>query len=172
MILGALLLIKPDSSLLLVQLTGVALILCAVFLGYTGLKARKSDDDATGNESTLTLFSCAVCAVVGVVFLISPGVFVSLVFVALGIIMLSAALDLVPVLREGGVSQQLGTVIIDIVALVVGLAIMIHPGGANDMLWRIVGLLLLINGMLGLVDIIRNPRCTVVDTTTADNNNQ
>ena len=71
MILGALLLIKPDSSLLLVQLTGVALILCAVFLGYTGLKARKSDDDATGSESTLTLFSCAVCAVVGVVFLIS-----------------------------------------------------------------------------------------------------
>ncbi|MFR0565800.1 hypothetical protein [Bifidobacterium porcinum] len=49
---------------------------------------------------------------------------------------------------------------------------MIHPGGANDMLWRIVGLLLLINGVLGLVDIIRNPRCTVVDTTTADNNNQ
>ena len=64
------------------------------------------------------------------------------------------------------------TLIIDIVAIVVGLAIMIHPGGANDMLWRIVGLLLLINGVLGLVDIIRNPRCTVVDTTTADNNNQ
>ena len=49
---------------------------------------------------------------------------------------------------------------------------MIHPGGANDMLWRIVGLLLLINGVLGLVDIIRNPRRTVVDTTTADDNNQ
>lgn len=173
MILGALLLIKPDSSLLLVQLTGVALILCAVFLGYTGLEARKSDDVTTGNESTLTLFSCAVCAVVGVVFLISPGVFVSLVFVALGIIiMVSAALDLVPVLREGRASQQLGMVILDIVALVVGLAIMIHPGGANDMLWRIVGLLLLINGVLGLVDIIRNPRRTVVDTTTADNNNE
>lgn len=110
---------------------------------------------------------------VGIVFLISPGVFVSLVFVALGIIiMVSAALDLVPVLREGGASQQLGMVILDIVALVVGLAITIHPGGANDMLWRIVGLLLLINGVLGLVDIIRNPRRTVVDTTTADNNNQ
>lgn len=173
MILGALLLIKPDSSLLLVQLTGVALILCAVFLGYTGLEARKSDDVTTGNESTLTLSSCAVCAVIGIVFLISPGVFVSLVFVALGIIiMVSAALDLVPVLREGGASQQLGMVILDIVALIVGLAIMIHPGGANDMLWRIVGLLLLINGVLGLVDIIRNPRRTVVDTTTADNNNQ
>lgn len=171
-IVGLLLLIKPGSSLLLVQLTGVALLLCAVFLGYCGLQARKADN-AVGNEQTLTLFSCAVCAVVGIVFLISPGVFVSLVFVALGIIiMVSAALDLVPIVRGGHASRQIGALVLDVIALIVGLAIMIHPGGANDMLWRVVGLLLLINGVLGIVDTAKNPHSAVIDTTTADHDQQ
>lgn len=170
-IVGLLLLIKPSSSLLLVQLTGVALLLCAVLLGYSVLQTHKTA--AAGNEHTLALFSCAVCAVVGIVFLISPGMFVSLVFVTLGIIiMVSAALDLVPIVRGGHASRQLGAVVLDAIALIVGLAIMIHPGGANDMLWRVVGLLLLINGVLGFVDAAKNPRSAVIDTTTADQDQQ
>lgn len=147
LVLGVILLVRPnETELLLIRLFGLlALILGAIKI--IGFLTEKEKEDRNVPRFLLGILE-VVC---GIALLATPNVFLAAVPIIAGIvIVLGALLSLAQAVRllRSGEQKPLATpaFILAIVTLVLGVIVLLHPTVVANVIVRLIGLAMLVEG--------------------------
>ena len=150
LILGFILLIKPGTAL--VTIVHILAIVAAV-IGVVSLVSYFRDKYSVGNGGVvkgIVYFVIAAFLYFGAGFIISIVPFIlGILIVISGIVKLQEALDMMKYKADGSVT----VLIIAILSLVFGILILINPFGTAELLFRIIGIALIYNGVSDLLTV-------------------
>ena len=150
LIIGFILLIKPGTALVTIV---HILALLAVVMGVVSLVTYFKDKYSVGNGGVIkgiVYFVIAAFLYFGAGFIISIVPFIlGLLIVISGIVKLQEALDMMKYRADGSVL----VLVIAILCLVFGILILINPFGTAELLFRIIGIALIYNGVSDLLTV-------------------
>lgn len=150
LIIGFILLIKPGTALVTIV---HILALLAVVMGVVSLVTYFKDKYSVGNGGVIkgiVYFFIAAFLYFGAGFIISIVPFIlGLLIVISGIVKLQEALDMMKYRADGSVT----VLVIAILSLVLGILILINPFGTAELLFRIIGIALIYNGVSDLLTV-------------------
>ena len=156
LIIGFILLIKPGTALVTIV---HILALLAVVMGVVSLVTYFKDKYSVGNGGVIkgiVYFVIAAFLYFGAGFIISIVPFIlGLLIVISGIVKLQEALDMMN-RADGSVT----VLVIAILSLVFGILILINPFGTAELLFRIIGIALIYNGVSDLLTVFYFSRKT------------
>ncbi len=146
-IVGFILIILPGTVLTtLIRIIGAAAVLSGVWLAYSWYRDRDA-----GDKSMLAFGAIAV--LIGLFLITSPRTFVNIFPIAAGIVILinglfhlAEALEL----RRSGSSRWLAAAVLSVITVVLGLLLLLNPFGAVSTLVRVLGIVMVYNGLTGL----------------------
>ena len=150
MVIGILFLAAPvSSSLVIATVIGVILILEGLVRGYAALKKKEKDI----STKAILLWS-AVLIVLGILLLVNPGYLVAYSYIIFGIVLiLNAISNIIGVMR--GEIQAEGNkfiyLILSAVLAIVGVIMLFNPFSAANMMMRIIGGMLIADGIVNLL---------------------
>lgn len=154
LIIGFILLIKPGTALVTIV---HILALLAVVMGVVSLVTYFKDKYSVGNGGVIkgiVYFFIAAFLYFGAGFIISIVPFIlGLLIVISGIVKLQEALDMMKYRADGSVT----VLVIAILSLVLGILILINPFGTAELLFRIIGIALIYNGVSDLLTVFYFP---------------
>ena len=150
LILGFLLLIKPGTAL--VTVVHILAIVAAV-MGIVSLVSYFKDKYSAGNGGVIKgvvylLIAAFLYFGAGFIISIVPIIFGILIVIS-GIVKLQEALDMMKYRASGSIT----VLIISILSLVLGVLILINPFGTAELLFRIIGIALIYNGVSDLLTV-------------------
>ncbi len=150
LILGFILLVKPGTAL--VSIVHILALISAV-MGVVSLVSYFRDKYSVGNGGVIKGIVYLVIAAflyVGAGFIISIVPFIlGILIVISGIVKLQEALDMMKYKADG----SMAVLIIAILSLVFGVLILINPFGTAELLFRIIGIALIYNGVSDLLTV-------------------
>lgn len=150
LVLGFVLLIRPGMAL--VTIVHILAIVAAV-MGVVSLVSYFRDKYSVGNGGVIkgiVYFVIAAFLYFGAGFIISIVPFIlGILIVISGIVKLQEALDMMKYKADGSVA----VLIIAILSLVFGILILINPFGTAELLFRIIGIALIYNGVSDLLTV-------------------
>mgnify|MGYP000504974777 CR=1 FL=1 len=156
LIIGFILLIKPGTALVTIV---HILALLAVVMGVVSLVTYFKDKYSVGNGGVIkgiVYFVIAAFLYFGAGFIISIVPFILGLIVISGIVKLQEALDMMKYRADGSVT----VLVIAILSLVFGILILINPFGTAELLFRIIGIALIYNGVSDLLTVFYFSRKT------------
>ena len=163
LIIGFILLIKPGTALVTIV---HILALLAVVMGVVSLVTYFKDKYSVGNGGVIkgiVYFFIAAFLYFGAGFIISIVPFIlGLLIVISGIVKLQEALDMMKYRADGSVT----VLVIAILSLVLGILILINPFGTAELLFRIIGIALIYNGVSDLLTVFYFSRKTRYEKST------
>ena len=150
LILGFVLLIKPGTAL--VTVVHILAIVAAV-MGVVSLVSYFKDKYGVGNGGVIKGIVYFVIAAflyfgAGVIISIVPFILGILIVIS-GIVKLQEALDMMKYRADGSIT----VLVISVLSLVFGVLILINPFGTAELLFRIIGIALIYNGVSDLLTV-------------------
>lgn len=150
LILGFVLLIKPGTALVTIV---HILAIVALVMGIVALVAYFRDKDSAGNGGVIKGIVYLVIAAflyfgAGFIISIVPFIFGLLVVIS-GVVKLQEALDMMKYRASGSIT----VLVISILSLILGVLIIINPFGTAELLFRIIGIALIYNGVSDLLTV-------------------
>lgn len=150
LILGFVLLIKPGTAL--VTVVHILAIVAAV-MGVVSLVSYFKDKYSVGNGGVIkgvVYFAIAAFLYFGAGVIISIVPFIlGILIVISGIVKLQEALDMMKYRADGSIT----VLVISVLSLVFGVLILINPFGTAELLFRIIGIALIYNGVSDLLTV-------------------
>ncbi len=155
-VIGILFLAAPTSSALVVaSVVGIILMLMGLARGYGALKTKEKTPTVK-----MILALSLILIVLGIFILVDPGFLVAYSYVIFGVVMIVNALSNIVGVVKGDIrvrdSKTLYLVISAALA-VLGVIILFNPFSASDVMMRIIGVMLIADGIVDLVMALRMP---------------
>ncbi len=150
LVLGILFLAAPaSSSLVIATVAGIILILEGLVRGYAALKKKEKD---LSTKAVLAL--AAVLIVLGIILVVNPGILVAYSYIIFGIVLILNALSNILGVLKGEIQvegNKLIYVLLSAVLAIVGVIILFNPFSAANMMMRIIGGMLIADGIVNLL---------------------
>ena len=148
--LGVILVIKPGSTLnFICRIVGIAFLLAAAVGAVFALGAGAGDR----RSRTLFILGAAIAAIAGIILLANPRFVISLLPIAVGLgviangaVNLSQAISISRSGRHGGIH-----IVLAVATIVLGILIFANPFSTIELLVRIMGIILIYDGVSNIV---------------------
>lgn len=145
-IIGVILFLMPSTALVtILRFVGIVLIIMGVLQLIAGMK---ENSNVTQGEKAIAL----IAAIAGAVVLLFPGFVVSLFpLIAAAVIILNGISNLLKAFeaKKGGDSGWVAMCALSIVTIIAGIIVFRNPFSATKTLVRIIGAILIYNGVTG-----------------------
>ena len=148
--IGILFLAAPtSSSLVIAAVIGIILSLEGLVRGYEALRKKEKD---ISTKAILVL--AVVLIVLGIFLLVNPGYLVAYSYIIFGIVLILNALSNIVGVMKGEIAFESGKyiyIILSALLAVIGVIILFNPFSAANMMMRIIGGLLIADGIVNLL---------------------
>ena len=154
-IAGIIMIISPGDTLTTAaKILGIALIVYGIIAAAAFFLQKDKEQ-----RSVVKLIYGIVAAVVGIIVLASPQFLIDIFPIVVGVIIaVSGAANLVRTLRvkkNGGSGWQI-LLVLSLVTIALGILIFANPFGSMSTLIRVIGVILVYNGVVGLIAGIKS----------------
>ena len=150
LVIGILFLAAPATSSLVVAIAvGIILILEGLARGYAVLKKQEKDSSAK-----IVLLLAVVLIVLGIFLVVNPGYLVAYSYIIFGILLILNALSNIIGVLKGEIQVEGNKfiyLILSAVVAIVGVIMLFNPFSAANIMMRIIGAMLIADGIINLL---------------------
>ncbi len=154
LVIGILFIAAPTSSARAVwSLIGIIMIVAGVLRGFMAFKMKEA-----GLSRTLILIAAAALIIIGIFITVNPGYLIAYSYIIFGLVMIvNNFINILSVVKneiqvEGNKTLYL---VLSAALLILGIVILVNPFATSDVMTRIIGVALIVDGIVNLLIAFR-----------------